>query len=91
MKFRGEKRFLHALCLWLCGNGKEGSGFHEGATSTYFSFLSCFATCGICLEFMYLLLYFQVALRIRPVSMAELEEGATLIAHKVDDQVLWKA
>ncbi|KAG8129228.1 hypothetical protein E2320_015906 [Naja naja] len=28
-----------------------------------------------------------VALRIRPISMAELEEGATLIAHKVDDQV----
>ncbi|XP_060620238.2 kinesin-like protein KIF19 isoform X2 [Anolis sagrei] len=27
-----------------------------------------------------------VALRIRPISMAELEEGATLIAHKVDDQ-----
>ncbi|XP_060108384.1 kinesin-like protein KIF19 isoform X1 [Heteronotia binoei] len=29
-----------------------------------------------------------VALRIRPVSMAELEEGATLIAHKVDDQMV---
>ncbi|KAL7989581.1 hypothetical protein Chor_012247 [Crotalus horridus] len=29
----------------------------------------------------------QVALRIRPISMAELEEGATLIAHKVDDQI----
>nr|XP_060620238.1 kinesin-like protein KIF19 isoform X2 [Anolis sagrei ordinatus] len=27
-----------------------------------------------------------VALRIRPISMTELEEGATLIAHKVDDQ-----
>uniref|UniRef100_A0ACB8EL31 Uncharacterized protein n=1 Tax=Sphaerodactylus townsendi TaxID=933632 RepID=A0ACB8EL31_9SAUR len=50
-----------------------------------------FATCGTLLELMNLLLVFQVALRIRPVSMAELEEGATLIAHKVDDQVLWKA
>ncbi|KAH0629341.1 hypothetical protein JD844_011349 [Phrynosoma platyrhinos] len=29
-----------------------------------------------------------VALRIRPISMAELEEGATLIAHKVDDQMV---
>ncbi|XP_053231432.1 kinesin-like protein KIF19 isoform X2 [Podarcis raffonei] len=29
-----------------------------------------------------------VALRIRPVSLAELEEGATLIAHKVDDQMV---
>ncbi|XP_013916825.1 PREDICTED: kinesin-like protein KIF19 isoform X3 [Thamnophis sirtalis] len=29
-----------------------------------------------------------VALRIRPISMAELEEGATLIAHKVDDQMI---
>lgn len=29
----------------------------------------------------------QVALRIRPLSDAELEEGATIIAHKVDDQV----
>ncbi|XP_077184395.1 kinesin-like protein KIF19 isoform X2 [Paroedura picta] len=29
-----------------------------------------------------------VALRIRPVSLAELEEGATLIAHKVDDQIV---
>ncbi|XP_019371431.1 PREDICTED: kinesin-like protein KIF19 isoform X1 [Gavialis gangeticus] len=31
---------------------------------------------------------FQVALRIRPISMAELEEGATLIAHRVDEQVV---
>lgn len=30
---------------------------------------------------------FQVALRVRPISVAELEEGATLIAHKVDEQV----
>uniref|UniRef100_A0A8C6VD78 Kinesin-like protein n=1 Tax=Naja naja TaxID=35670 RepID=A0A8C6VD78_NAJNA len=30
----------------------------------------------------------MVALRIRPISMAELEEGATLIAHKVDDQMI---
>ncbi|XP_050776757.1 kinesin-like protein KIF19 isoform X2 [Gopherus flavomarginatus] len=30
----------------------------------------------------------QVALRIRPISMLELEEGATLIAHKVDEQVV---
>ncbi|XP_053155302.1 kinesin-like protein KIF19 isoform X1 [Hemicordylus capensis] len=30
----------------------------------------------------------QVALRIRPISMAELEEGATLIAHKVDGQMV---
>ncbi|XP_062976151.1 kinesin-like protein KIF19 [Elgaria multicarinata webbii] len=29
-----------------------------------------------------------VALRIRPISMVELEEGATLIAHKVDDQMV---
>uniref|UniRef100_A0A6J0VDS9 Kinesin-like protein KIF19 isoform X1 n=1 Tax=Pogona vitticeps TaxID=103695 RepID=A0A6J0VDS9_9SAUR len=29
-----------------------------------------------------------VALRIRPISMAELEEGATVIAHKVDDQIV---
>uniref|UniRef100_A0A8C3HB87 Kinesin-like protein n=1 Tax=Chrysemys picta bellii TaxID=8478 RepID=A0A8C3HB87_CHRPI len=29
-----------------------------------------------------------VALRIRPISMVELEEGATLIAHKVDEQVV---
>ncbi|KTG06954.1 hypothetical protein cypCar_00020108 [Cyprinus carpio] len=29
----------------------------------------------------------KVALRIRPLSDAELEEGATIIAHKVDDQV----
>lgn len=29
----------------------------------------------------------QVALRVRPISVAELEEGATLIAHKVDEQV----
>uniref|UniRef100_A0A8C1RC21 Kinesin-like protein n=1 Tax=Cyprinus carpio TaxID=7962 RepID=A0A8C1RC21_CYPCA len=31
---------------------------------------------------------FQVALRIRPLSDAELEEGATIIAHKVDDQMV---
>lgn len=30
---------------------------------------------------------FQVALRIRPISVAELEEGAALIAHRVDEQV----
>ncbi|XP_038228301.1 kinesin-like protein KIF19 [Dermochelys coriacea] len=29
-----------------------------------------------------------VALRIRPISMVELEEGATLIAHKVDEQIV---
>ncbi|XP_007958075.1 kinesin-like protein KIF19 [Orycteropus afer afer] len=29
-----------------------------------------------------------VALRIRPISVAELEEGATLIAHKVDEQMV---
>uniref|UniRef100_A0A8C8VIH0 Kinesin-like protein KIF19 n=1 Tax=Pelusios castaneus TaxID=367368 RepID=A0A8C8VIH0_9SAUR len=29
-----------------------------------------------------------VALRIRPISMVELEEGAALIAHKVDEQVV---
>lgn len=29
----------------------------------------------------------QVVLRVRPISVAELEEGATLIAHKVDEQV----
>uniref|UniRef100_A0A7M4FNV2 Kinesin-like protein KIF19 n=1 Tax=Crocodylus porosus TaxID=8502 RepID=A0A7M4FNV2_CROPO len=29
-----------------------------------------------------------VALRIRPISVAELEEGATLIAHRVDEQVV---
>ncbi|XP_054833025.1 kinesin-like protein KIF19 isoform X3 [Eublepharis macularius] len=29
-----------------------------------------------------------VALRIRPISMAELDEGATLIAHKVDAQMV---
>ncbi|KAM7334543.1 hypothetical protein ACRRTK_007863 [Alexandromys fortis] len=28
----------------------------------------------------------MVALRVRPISVAELEEGATLIAHKVDEQ-----
>lgn len=28
-----------------------------------------------------------MALRVRPISVAELEEGATLIAHKVDEQV----
>lgn len=33
----------------------------------------------------------QVALRVRPISVAELEEGATLIAHKVDEQVLGAA
>lgn len=32
-------------------------------------------------------LVLQVALRIRPLSDAELEEGATIIAHKMDDQV----
>ncbi|XP_019341153.2 kinesin-like protein KIF19 isoform X3 [Alligator mississippiensis] len=31
---------------------------------------------------------FQVALRIRPISVAELEEGAALIAHRVDEQVV---
>lgn len=31
--------------------------------------------------------YSQVALRIHPLSEAELEEGATIIAHKVGDQV----
>lgn len=32
----------------------------------------------------------QVVLRIRPLNDAELEEGATVIAHKVEDQVrLW--
>ncbi|XP_063098299.1 kinesin-like protein KIF19 isoform X2 [Cavia porcellus] len=30
----------------------------------------------------------QVALRVRPISVAELEEGATLIAHKVDEQMV---
>ncbi|XP_055254902.1 kinesin-like protein KIF19 [Moschus berezovskii] len=30
----------------------------------------------------------MVALRVRPISVAELEEGATLIAHKVDDQMV---
>lgn len=29
-----------------------------------------------------------MALRIRPISVAELEEGATLIAHKVDEQMV---
>ncbi|XP_032285693.1 kinesin-like protein KIF19 [Phoca vitulina] len=29
-----------------------------------------------------------VALRVRPISVAELEEGATLIAHKVDEQMV---
>lgn len=29
----------------------------------------------------------QVAIRIRPLNSAELEEGATVIAHKVGDQV----
>uniref|UniRef100_A0A287CVI3 Kinesin-like protein n=1 Tax=Ictidomys tridecemlineatus TaxID=43179 RepID=A0A287CVI3_ICTTR len=35
-----------------------------------------------------LLSYPQVALRIRPLNAAELEEGATVIAHKVGDQVV---
>ncbi|XP_008584551.1 PREDICTED: kinesin-like protein KIF19 [Galeopterus variegatus] len=30
----------------------------------------------------------MVALRVRPISVAELEEGATLIAHKVDEQIV---
>ncbi|KAF6298778.1 kinesin family member 19 [Rhinolophus ferrumequinum] len=30
----------------------------------------------------------MVALRVRPINMAELEEGATLIAHKVDEQMV---
>ncbi|XP_077019840.1 kinesin-like protein KIF19 [Tamandua tetradactyla] len=30
----------------------------------------------------------MVALRVRPMSVAELEEGATLIAHKVDEQMV---
>ncbi|XP_015999076.2 kinesin-like protein KIF19 isoform X2 [Rousettus aegyptiacus] len=30
----------------------------------------------------------MVALRVRPISVAELEEGATLIAHKVDEQMV---
>nr|XP_031541751.1 kinesin-like protein KIF19 [Vicugna pacos] len=30
----------------------------------------------------------KVALRVRPISVAELEEGATLIAHKVDEQMV---
>ncbi|XP_036124618.1 kinesin-like protein KIF19 [Molossus molossus] len=30
----------------------------------------------------------MVALRVRPISVAELEEGATLIAHKVDKQMV---
>uniref|UniRef100_A0A3B5L489 Kinesin-like protein n=1 Tax=Xiphophorus couchianus TaxID=32473 RepID=A0A3B5L489_9TELE len=30
-----------------------------------------------------------VALRIRPLSDAEQEEGATIVAHRVDDQVRW--
>ncbi|XP_073739269.1 kinesin-like protein KIF19 isoform X6 [Callorhinus ursinus] len=30
----------------------------------------------------------MVALRVRPISVAELEEGATLIAHKVDEQIM---
>lgn len=29
----------------------------------------------------------QVALRIRPMNEAEIEEGAAVIAHKVDEQV----
>lgn len=31
----------------------------------------------------------QVALRIRPLSDAEQEEAATIVAHRVDDQVRW--
>nr|XP_019595989.1 PREDICTED: kinesin-like protein KIF19 [Rhinolophus sinicus] len=30
----------------------------------------------------------MVALRVRPINVAELEEGATLIAHKVDEQMV---
>ncbi|KAM4843104.1 kinesin-like protein KIF19 [Thomomys bottae] len=30
----------------------------------------------------------MVALRVRPISVAELDEGATLIAHKVDEQMV---
>ncbi|XP_053426016.1 kinesin-like protein KIF19 isoform X3 [Nycticebus coucang] len=30
----------------------------------------------------------MVALRVRPISVAELEEGATLIAHRVDEQMV---
>lgn len=30
---------------------------------------------------------FQVALRIRPLSDVEIEEGAAIVAHRVDDQV----
>ncbi|XP_040605957.1 kinesin-like protein KIF19 isoform X2 [Mesocricetus auratus] len=30
----------------------------------------------------------MVALRVRPISVAELEEGATLIAHKMDEQMV---
>uniref|UniRef100_A0ABK0LUT1 Kinesin-like protein n=1 Tax=Rattus norvegicus TaxID=10116 RepID=A0ABK0LUT1_RAT len=30
----------------------------------------------------------MVALRVRPISVSELEEGATLIAHKVDEQMV---
>lgn len=29
----------------------------------------------------------QVALRIRPLSDVEIEEGAAIVAHRVDDQV----
>lgn len=31
----------------------------------------------------------QVALRIRPLSDAEQEEAATIVAHRVDEQVRW--
>lgn len=34
-----------------------------------------------------LLCLLQVALRIRPLSDAEQEEAATIVAHRVDDQV----
>lgn len=30
---------------------------------------------------------FKVALRIRPLNDAEIEEGATTVAHKIDSQV----
>lgn len=31
--------------------------------------------------------WFKVALRIRPLNDAEIEEGATTVAHKIDRQV----
>lgn len=31
--------------------------------------------------------WFKVALRIRPLNDAEIEEGATTVAHKIDSQV----